>query len=145
MVIKGISFLFTVFVIMIFGLAISCKSVEKVGTVEKAAEPKAETVKMIVEDTTEPPEEVAAGEKAEAAEVVATIEIAEAVVAEEIAEVAEEVAAEEMAEAVVAEEIAEAAEEVTEEAAETAEEVTEEVIYSADIITEETAEKDAEE
>ncbi len=140
MVIKVLSFIFTAFVIMIFGLAISCKSVEKVGTVEKAAEPKAETVKMIVEDTAEPPEEVAAGEKAEAAEVVATIEIAEP---------PEEVAAEEIAEAVVAEEIAEVteevAEEVTEEAFETAEEVTEEVIYSADIITEETAEKDAEE
>ncbi len=42
MIVKRISFIFTAFVIMIFGLAIGCKSVEKVGTVEKAAEPKAE-------------------------------------------------------------------------------------------------------
>ena len=65
MAVRRISFIYTVFVIMIFGLAISCTSIEKVETVEKvAAEETAEAVETVAEAT----EEAAAEEKAEATE-----------------------------------------------------------------------------
>ena len=79
MVIRSISFMFTAFVIMIFGLAISCTSIEKVETVEQVAEPQAEAA-----------EEVAAEEKAEATEEVAAEATEEAV--EATAETAEKAA-----------------------------------------------------
>ncbi len=69
MVIKSISFMFTAFVIMIFGLAISCTSIEKVETVEKVAEPEAEAAEEVAaEEKAEATEEVAAEEKAETTE-----------------------------------------------------------------------------
>ncbi len=67
MVIKSISFIFAAFVIMIFGLAISCTSIEKVETVEKVAEPEAEHPKA-EHPKAEATEEVAAEEKAETTE-----------------------------------------------------------------------------
>ncbi len=80
MVIKGISFVFAAFVIMIFGLAISCTSIEKVETVEKA-EPKVEaaeevaaTVEKAAEATVESTEEVAAEVKATAETAAKTVE-----------------------------------------------------------------------
>ena len=69
MVIKSISFMFTAFVIMIFGLAISCTSIEKVETVEQVAEPQAEAAEEVAaEEKAEATEEVAAEEKAETTE-----------------------------------------------------------------------------
>jgi C4-dicarboxylate-specific signal transduction histidine kinase len=59
MVIKSISFMFTAFVIMIFGLAISCTSIEKVETVEKAAEATAETAEEVTEATADTVEKAA--------------------------------------------------------------------------------------
>ena len=61
MAVRSRSFIFTVFVIMIFGLAISCTSIEKVETVEK----------VVAEEKAEATEEVTAEETAETAETVA--------------------------------------------------------------------------
>ncbi len=80
MVIRSISFMFTAFVIMIFGLAISCTSIEKVETVEQVAEPQAEAAEEVAaEATAEATEEVAAEATAETTEeaVEATAETAE--------------------------------------------------------------------
>ncbi len=79
MVIRSISFMFTAFVIMIFGLAISCTSIEKVETVEQVAEPQAEAAEEVAAEATAETTEEAVEATAETTEeaVEATAETAE--------------------------------------------------------------------